>query len=143
MNGSIPKPTGAGEPSREEMTTALFANLVIQNANMALMFLGRVPHPETGKAEVDLDAARLFIDQLEMLEVKTRGNLTSQEQHLLGQNLTALRLAFVEAAERPPAPAEPKAAPAPAAPAGPAAPAAEPAQPAEEAESRKKFTKKY
>lgn len=137
-----------GQPglSHEQMLSALFAQLVMQQANMALMLLGKVPHPETGQAVKDLEAARLFIDQLEMLEVKTRGNLTKEEAALLKQSLMSARLAFVEAVETPPAqsghreeqkppPTEPgKTAEPEKAQAG-AAPTAE--------EHRPKFTKKY
>jgi hypothetical protein len=89
----------------------------------------------------------MFIDQLEMLEAKTKGNLSSEEQALLKQSLMSLRLAFVEAVESP-APSEPEPAPAP------APRAAEPSaaetgsksvpEPGDaEADSRKKFSKKY
>jgi len=146
--------TTSAEPSTaasaEEMNSALFANMVVQQTNMALMFLGRVPHPESGEHIQDLDAARMFIDQLEMLEVKTKGNLDKHESTLLKQSLTALRMAFVEAANQKPAPASGKeAAGASAAVSSaatqPTAPTtgAEPAAPAEESESRKKFSKKY
>jgi hypothetical protein len=83
--------------SREEVMAALFANMVIQNTNMAFMFLGRIPNPETGKSAVDLEAAKFFIDQIEMLEVKTKGNLNKQEEGILKQSLTSVRMAFVEA----------------------------------------------
>jgi hypothetical protein len=123
--------------SREDKMSVSFAQLVMQQANMATMFLGKVPHPETGEVIKDLDAARLFIDQLEMLEVKTKGNLDKDEAALLRQSLMSLRLAFVEAADAAPQPeAQPKAAPAEPASAG-SAPAA-----AEE-EHRTKFSKKY
>src|SRR5947208_6832 len=87
--------------SREEFMSALFANMVFQNTNMTLMMLGRVPHPESGERITDLDAARMFIDQLEMLAVKTKGNLTKEEDRLLQQSLTHVRLAFVEVVEKP------------------------------------------
>lgn len=124
----------------EEMQSALFAQLVMQQANMAMMLLGKTPHPESGQVIKDLEAARLFIDQLEMLEAKTKGNLTKEEGGLLKQSLMTLRLAFVEAVESPEQPEQPKRAepvPGPA-PAGEAAAAASP-----EEEHRKKFTKKY
>ncbi len=44
--------------SREEMLSALFANMVIQQTNMAMMLLGKVPHPETGQIMQDLETAR-------------------------------------------------------------------------------------
>src|SRR2546423_9515640 len=90
-------------PSAEEMTTALFAHLVMQQSNMAMMLLGKVAHPETGQIIKDLEAAKLFIDQLEMIEAKTKGNLSKDEANLLKQNLMSLRLAFVEAVESSPA----------------------------------------
>ena len=73
MNDPQPNEDTLSAPSQEEITSALFANMIIQQTNMALMLLGKVPHPETGETTEDLDAARLFIDQLEMLEVKTKG----------------------------------------------------------------------
>ncbi len=127
----------------DEMQSGLFAQLVLQQANMATMFLGKVAHPETGEVIKDIDAARLFIDQLAMLETKTKGNLSKDEANLLKQTLMSLRLAFVEVVESPePQPqAAPGASPTPEA--GPAAKAAEtPAQPAPE-EHPKKFSKKY
>src|SRR5512146_1345849 len=93
---------GRGDVSHEQMLSALFAQLVMQQANMAMMLMGKVAHPETGQVVKDIEAARLFIDQLEMLEVKTRGNLTKEEGALLKQSLMSARLAFVEAVEAPP-----------------------------------------
>lgn len=130
--------------SREQRVSFLFANMVIQQTNMALVFLGKVPHPESGETVRNLDAAQMFIDQLEMLEAKTKGNLEKQEEGLLRQSLTELRLAFVEAVrEKSPPPAEKTpdlpndAAPQP----SPSAPAPEIATTDEE--RRKRFSKKY
>jgi hypothetical protein len=133
--------------SREEMMSALFAHMVMQQANIAMMMLGKVAHPETGKTMQDLDAAKLFIDQLEMLEAKTKGNLSKEEEQLLKQSLMSLRMAFVEAINAAQAEGSKPEAGAvsgesvhqEAAPAN--APAAEPAPAAEE--SHKKFSKKY
>ena len=134
--------------SPEEMRSALFAQMVMQQSSMAMMLLGKTPHPETGQVIRDLEAARLFIDQLEMLEFKTKGNLNPDEAALLRQSLMSLRMAFVEAVDSSPSPAESR--PAQSSPAAESTPAPEPgkaappptASPAEE-EHRKKFTKKY
>jgi hypothetical protein len=124
---------GQGGATREQM---LFAHLVMQQANMALMLMGKVPHPETGQVVKDLEAARLFIDQLEMLEAKTKGNLTPEEAGLLKHSLMSVHLAFVEAVEKP-EPAKPEGEPA----AKPQPAPADTAAPSDE--SHKKFTKKY
>ena len=122
---------------REDLST-LFAQLVLQLSNMAMMLLGKVPHPDSGQTITDIDAARLFIDQLEMLEIKTKGNLTREEQGLLKQSLMALRLSFVEAVDKAPSKAEPSAQP------QASTPSPAPAQSSEDDEEhKKKFSKKY
>ena len=142
---------GSGELSHDELQSALFAHLVVQQSNLAMMLLGKGPHPESGQPWRDLEAAKLFIDQMEMLEAKTKGNLNKEEAALLKQSLMALRMAFVEAVESPAPPA--KAAEAPASPSG--SESASPANPenrtsptadagaAGEAESRKRYSKKF
>jgi len=152
MTESTPTPHPAGAPlGNEELQTALFAQLVLQQSNMALMMMGKVPHPETGETIKDLEAARLFIDTLEMLEARTQGNLNKQENNLLKQTLMNLRLQFVQAVEDKSTPAQTSAEKAP--------PSQEPtptskeristtpsdqgAAPSAEDEHRKKFSKKY
>ena len=129
-----------GEISHEEMMSALFAQLVMQQSNMAMLLLGKVPNPETGQTIRDIEAARLFIDQLEMLEVKTRGNLRKEEELLLKQSLMSLRMAFVETVQSPEQ-ATPKPESAPAIEEKKVEPGA--ADPEADADSKKKFTKKY
>jgi hypothetical protein len=137
----------AGEAVPEEMQSALFAQMVLQQVNLAMMLLGKAPHPQTGEKVQDIEGARMFIDQLEMLEVKTKGNLSKEESLLLKQSLMSLHLAFVEAVESPaPAPADtPPGTPdqPEAAAAGSAEVKSEPAPAAAEDDSRKKFSKKY
>jgi hypothetical protein len=119
---------------------------VVQQANMAMMLMGQTPHPETGQTMRDLEAAKLFIDMLEMLQAKTKGNRTPQEETMLKQTLMTVRMAFVEAAnsankpEKPATPTAPASAQAPntAPESGIATPSSTPAE-----ESHKKFTKKY
>jgi hypothetical protein len=121
--------------------SALFAQLILQQTNMAMMLLGKIVHPESGQVYKDVEAARLFIDQLEMLEAKTRGNLTKEESGLLKQSLMNLRLAFVETVESGEAAPTPTKPPQTAADPQPSAGTAG-ADSAEE-EHRKKFSKKY
>jgi len=126
--------------SADERQSALFSNLVMQQTNAALLMLGQIPHPETGKAEVDLDGASLFIDTLEMLQVRTRGNLSKPEEGLLKQNLTMLRMTYVQKVNAGAGAETKKEAPGTKSPDAPATPAAAPAA---EEESKVKFTKKY
>lgn len=85
--------------SREEIMSALFSEMVMQQTNMALLTLGKIPHPDTGEFVNDLESAKIFIDQLEMLEFKTKGNLTKPEDEMLKRSIDALRMAFVERIE--------------------------------------------
>jgi hypothetical protein len=130
----------SADPHAEAHGSALFAHLVAQQTNMALMFLGQVPNPETNERICDLDAAQLFITTLEMLEAKTRGNLNTQEASLLRQNLTSVRMAFVEAVNQGPASSA-----ASAASAQPSSPAEAPgsSQAGHDDESKPRFSKKY
>ncbi len=139
----VQKTTQSGE------MTQRFIEFVMMQAQNAALFLGQIPNPQTGQAEVNLEVARMFIDQLVMIQEKTRGNLTTDESTVLRNALASLQMAFVEASQGGHSPGaaapSPEAAPEP-------APAAEDAQPAassdapsaaEESESKKKFTKSY
>jgi len=100
--------------------------------------LGQIPGPDGKPMEANLPVARIFIDQLEMIREKTRGNLTTEESDVLNKVLADLQLAFVEAGQSAPsAPASPETAAS--TPAGEAK--AEPAEAADE--GKKKFTKSY
>ena len=126
--------------------TQRFIEFVMMQAQQAAMFLGRIPNPQTGKPEVNLEIARMFIDQLEMIHDKTRGNLTSEESEILTRVLSDLQLTFVQASGTtvPAAPVEPASPDAPATAPAPVATAPErPSEPAPDSESKKKFTKSY
>ena len=143
MSESASHPDPAAEPSRDEMMAALFANLVLQHTQMGLMTMGKAPRPDSGQTVRDLDHAQMVIDQLEMLEAKTKGNLSKEEDRLLKQSLMTLRLAFVEAVDAQPGEGKPETGSPGQASVSP--PNQEPAPSASdsEEESKKKFTKKY
>jgi hypothetical protein len=69
----------------------LFSTLATQ----ALVSLGQIAHPLTGKAELDLEHARHQIDMLAVLQEKTRGNRTPDETQMLDDLLHDLRMTFV------------------------------------------------
>ena len=68
-----------------------FNEFVLFQAQNAGLFLGQIPHPQTGEKSVNLRAAQSVIDSLEMLTAKTRGNLTETETKLLTMALQNLR----------------------------------------------------
>ena len=151
----VQKSTQSGELSQR------FIEFVMMHAQNAALFLGQIPNPKTGEGEVNLDLAKMFIDQLAMIQEKTRGNLTSEESTVLRNALSNLQMAYVEVA-RETSSARPQ--PARAGEGAPTTPAQEPeppSKPAEqtstgapepsapisstesETESKKKFTKSY
>ena len=147
MTDSHSHPNDLANVSREEIMSALFTNMIRQQTNLVMMMLGKVPHPATGEFLRELEGAKLFIDQLEMLEVKTKGNLGKTEEAMLKQSLMALHMAFVEAVN---APVERAAAAIPKPEEGQAADptGSSPSEPSVksapgEHDSRKKFSKKY
>src|SRR5260370_29430150 len=129
-----------------------FIEFVMMHAQNAALFLGQIPNTKTGEGEVNLELAKMFIDQLAMIQEKTRGNLTNEETTVLRNALSNLQMAYVEVArEAPKGTAQPK----------PTEQSVAPSQPAEqtstsrpqpsapinstesETESKKKFTKSY
>jgi hypothetical protein len=82
--------------SSGEMTQRFIEFVMMQAQNAAFM-LGQIPHPQTGKAEVNLDMAQLLIDQLAMIQDKTAGNLNSDESKILAGAISNLQMAFVDA----------------------------------------------
>lgn len=125
-----------------------FVEFVMMQAQNAALFLGQIPNPQTGKGEVNLEVAKMFIDQLEMVQEKTRGNLSNEEATVLRNTLSNLQMAYVEVAEHVKkggavAPPEPAAEAQPEA-RSTSTPEAPPVASSEaEGESKKKFTKSY
>ena len=121
-----------------------FIEFVMMQAQNAALFLGQIPNPQTGKGEVNLELAKMFIDQLAMIQEKTRGNLTNEEANVLRSTISNLQMVFVEVSQqlkgqRAASPSESEAPE----PSGSEA-KSESAESAEaDTESRKKFTKSY
>lgn len=76
-----------------------FTTFVFSLGSSALMLLGEAPNPETGESMKNLPLAKETIDLLSMLQDKTKGNLTQEEQRFLDSLLYDLRLRFVEASK--------------------------------------------
>jgi hypothetical protein len=92
---TAPKEGGpAGAPGQREEVR--FEDLVTMLATQALSYMGYFPDPRTGQAVVSLEYARLHIDLLEVLEQKTKNNLSAEEQSAITATLSELRMGFVE-----------------------------------------------
>ena len=88
-------------PGGEDLPPVDFTTFVLSLSTSALAAMGLVDDPRIGGPnEPNLPVARQTIDLLAMLEEKTRGNLTGEEERLLGQVLTDLRLRYVQVCEQ-------------------------------------------
>lgn len=134
-----------------------FMQFVMMQRQQVLFVLGQLD--EGGqRMPPNLEAAKMFIDQLETIQFKTQGNLTETEAKVLENVLTSLRLAFVEVSggvspgmipsrpmpgleEEMAQAAEP--APTPPPPAEPKLEEPAPAPPADPVANKKKFSKTY
>lgn len=79
---------------------ALFLQLVLGLQQAAMVSLGKLMNPMSGKLERNLEAARNTIDTLGAIEARTRGNLEPDEQRVLGQVLGELRMNYVDEARK-------------------------------------------
>src|ERR1700681_2845014 len=144
MAGEKMQATPNGELSQR------FIEFGMMRPGNAALFLGQIPNPKTGEGEVNLELAKMFIDQLAMIQEKTRGNLTNEETTVLRNALSNLQMAYVEVARQVAkggAQPTPPPAPSPASAAMPEekskASEAISSAASSESESKKKFTKSY
>jgi len=90
---------GEGEvPDRDGrcvMPEVTFSTFVMSLNTSVLFHLGEIPDPESGQKTVHIDLARHAIDTLVILEQKTRGNLTDDEEELMKNILYDVKMRFV------------------------------------------------
>ena len=84
-------------PDKTVMPEVTFSTFVLSLASSAMVQLGEVPNPETGKLEKHPERARHSIDILNMLEDKITNGLTEKESRLLRDVLFELRMKYVAA----------------------------------------------
>ena len=84
------------EPASPSGTTLSFSTFLTSLGYQTLMHLGEVPQPGTQERQVDMEAAKETIDLLVLLETKTRGNRTPEEDKLLKSLLPELQMKFVQ-----------------------------------------------
>ena len=73
-----------------------FSILISSLSMQAMISMGKLENPLTGKKEENLEQARFLIDTLGILKEKTKGNLTAEEERFLEDSLFHLRMNYVE-----------------------------------------------
>jgi hypothetical protein len=94
---SVADAQSAERAPQETLPEINFSTFVISLSTQALMHLGEIADPLSGKVETDVTAAKQMIDILGMLREKTKGNLSSGEERLMEDILFDLRMKYVEA----------------------------------------------
>ena len=89
-------PLNGDKLSPEQQDQLLFAMLVQQHQEIAMMGLGKIKNPVTDKIERDIKNAKYAIDTLNMLQRYTEGNLPKELSDYLSQTLTNLRLNYAD-----------------------------------------------
>lgn len=82
-------------PASAQNLPVQFSTLLLSLGSSAVLALGLEKNPHTGQYEKDIDLARFNIDMLHLLKVKTKGNLTTDEQQFLDTLVNDLQLKFV------------------------------------------------
>lgn len=78
----------------------LFFHLVLMFQMAAMQQIGKIPNPLTQKIERDLEQAKYSIDVLVMLQHRTKGNLTDQENEFMKKTLFELQMNYVDEVNR-------------------------------------------
>jgi len=93
------EPEAEADFSEEELAEARdpasFVSFIMSIASNAASALGMMEHPVTHQREVDVELGKHWIDVLGMLQKKTTGNLSSQENRMLEGLLADLRMQYV------------------------------------------------
>jgi len=84
-------------PANSTETTRKFVQFIMVQAQNILYVLGRIPTPEGERLPPNLQAAKMMIDHLDLIALKTQGNLNPQEEKILKEALQQVQMAFVEA----------------------------------------------
>jgi hypothetical protein len=85
----------SGQPKETREVPVTFSSFVISLGSSSLMLMGEQLDPQQKPIPVNLSQAKEIIDLLSILEDKTKGNLTAEEQTVLRDMLYALRMKYV------------------------------------------------
>lgn len=92
---TAPKTESPSQEAEPEAIEARFDLFVSGLAMETLIALGDMPHPTTRKQAANLPHAKYLIDLLGILEEKTKGNLSVEEERLLKDALYQLRMRYL------------------------------------------------
>ena len=81
---------------KNDSNELLFMQLVLQNQQLAMMSMGKLKNPVTDKIDRNLEFAKMSIDTLDMIAVKTKGNLSEYEDKFLNEVIKDLKLNYVD-----------------------------------------------
>lgn len=90
--------SGSEKSPTPQVTSKAFLNLISSLGYQAMFHLGEIADPQTGEAEINLEAAREVIDLLTTLKEKTAGNLSAEENQVLTSILPELQLKYSQKA---------------------------------------------
>ena len=96
---------GQEDPGKEQQ---LFMYLVGTFQSSAWIALGKMKNPMTDKIEKNLDQASYYIDLLDMLQSKTKGNVSEYEKQMLINTVSELKMNFIDEQKNPNNPGETK-----------------------------------
>ena len=74
----------------------LFSYVVKTFKSSASISLGKTQNPITKKIDINLEQAKYYLDILSMLQTKTKNNLSEYEEQMLINNLSELKMNFIE-----------------------------------------------
>ncbi len=93
---AAPLGSQASSPGEGAAPPLSFSSFIFSLGTSSLMLMGEQLDPSQPKTQVNLPQAKEIIDILSILEEKTRGNLTSEEEGVMKELLYALRMKYVD-----------------------------------------------
>ena len=90
------KGEGASADAEDSLPAIDFATFVLSLSHNVLVHLGDAPDPSGGAAKRDVAMAKQTIDLLAVIQEKTAGNLSGEEERLLNQVLIDVRMRYEE-----------------------------------------------
>ena len=97
---SVERPVEEDSGANEALPAINFSTFIIGLSTQALMHLGEIPDPLSGKVQKDISVVKQMIDIIGVLRDKTQGNLDQGEEKLMDHILFDLRMKYVEAVRK-------------------------------------------